>query len=182
MPLPMRRALFVLGWSLSACIVQAPTSEGTQTSAPRPPPAPPVEVKSGANFGDRVELTSVVLSPSRIVTGETLRVALNFKVLAPIDRDYLIFVHVEDVEGRVDRLNVDHPPRAKPTSQWQAGETVRDEFDVPVPAGMPVKGLTLILGLWDPRSDERMTLKNKDVVKNDGRDRVIVATIPVVQP
>jgi hypothetical protein len=182
MPPSMRRALFLFGLSLTACIVQAPTSDGTQASAPRPPPAPPVEVKSGANFGDKVELTSVVLSPSRIYTGETLRVALNFKVLAPIDRDYLIFVHVEDVEGRVDRLNVDHQPRAKPTSQWQPGELVRDEFEVPVPAGMPVKALSLILGLWDPRSDERMPLRNKDVVKNDGRDRLFVATIPVAQP
>jgi hypothetical protein len=28
--------------------------------------------------------------------------------------------------------------------------------------------------------DERMPLKNKDQVRNDGRDRVFVATIPVI--
>jgi hypothetical protein len=91
-------------------------------------------------------------------------------------------VHIEDMEGRVDRLNADHPPRAKPTSQWKAGEMVRDEFDVPVPAGMPVKGLSLLLGLWDPSTDQRMPLRNPGAVKNDGRDRVFVATIPVTQP
>ncbi|MEW5743758.1 MAG: hypothetical protein AB1938_32900 [Myxococcota bacterium] len=176
------RALIVCAVTLTAtaCIIEAPTKEGTQASAPRPPPAPPVEVKNGANFADLVELTSAVLSPSRAVAGEGVRVSLNFKVLGKIERDYMIFVHVEDVDGRVDRLNVDHQPRLKPTSAWQPGETIRDDFEIPIPPTMPVRGLNLILGFWDPRSDERMPLKNKDQVRNDGRDRVFVATIPVI--
>jgi hypothetical protein len=145
-------------------------------------PAPPAEVPSGANFADKVELVSALINPSRVALGESFRVALNFKVLAPIDRDYMIFVHVEDVDGRVDRLNVDHAPRLKPTSTWQPGEVVRDEFEVPVPPSMNVRGLNLVLGLWDPRSDQRMSIKNKEAVRNDGRDRLFVATIPVVQP
>ncbi|GMU60878.1 MAG: hypothetical protein AMXMBFR34_26410 [Myxococcaceae bacterium] len=177
----MRRALlaFVLLLTATACIIEAPTKEGTQATAARPPPAPPAEVKNGANFGDLVELTSAVLAPSRAVAGDGVRVSLNFKVLGKIDRDYMIFVHVEDVDGRVDRLNVDHAPRLKPTSAWQPGETVRDDFEIPIPPTMPVRGLNLVLGFWDPRTDERLPLKNKDQVRNDGRDRVFVATIPV---
>lgn len=182
MPPAMRRALLTSALCLSACIVQAPTTDGTQATAARPAPAPPVQVPNGANFGDRVELTNVILSPSRLVSGDTLHVSLNFKVLAPITGDWSVFVHIEDVEGRVDRLNADHAPRAKPTSQWKVGETVRDDFDVPVPAGMPVKGLSLLLGLWDPTTDQRMPLRNPGAVKNDGRDRVFVASIPVTQP
>jgi hypothetical protein len=167
---------------LPACIIQAPTTEGTQASAPKGPPAPPAEVRNGANFEDLVELTSAIINPSRVVTGESFRVSLNFKVLGKIEQDYMIFVHVEDAEGRVDRLNVDHAPRLKPTSTWQPGEMVRDDFEVPVPPGMPVRGLNLVMGLWDPKTDKRMSLKNKDAVKNDGRDRIFVATIPVTQP
>jgi hypothetical protein len=181
----MRRALRTAAISflaLTACIIQAPTSEGTQRSAPKAPPAPPAEVKNGANFADKVELTSAIINPSKVVAGDSVRVELNFKVLDSIDRDYMIFVHVEDIEGRVDRLNVDHAPRAKPTSMWKPGEVVRDEFEIPVPAGMPVRALNLVLGLWDPKTDQRMTLKNKDAVRNDGRDRIFVATIPVSQP
>jgi hypothetical protein len=179
----MRRALVVTAaLALSSCIIPAPTSEGTQPTAPRVAPAPPAEVPSGANFADKVELTSALINPSRVALGESFRVTLNFKVLAAIDRDYMIFVHVEDVDGRVDRLNVDHAPRLKPTSTWQPGEVVRDEFEVPVPPSMNVRGLNLVLGLWDPRSDQRMTIKNKEAVRNDGRDRLFVATIPVVQP
>lgn len=165
---------------LSACIVEAPTKDGVQTTAPRLPPAPPAEVKSGANFGDSLELTSVVLNPSRGEAGQPVRVTANFKVTKQPDRDYFIFVHVEDVDGKVDRLNIDHPPRAKPTSQWQVGEVVQDVFDIPIPAGMPVRGLSLVLGLWDPKTDQRMPIVNKDLVPTDGRDRLYVAKFPVV--
>ncbi len=165
-----------------SCIVEAPTKEGTQGAAPRLPPAPPQEFKSGANFGDVLELVSVVISPGRGETGQPVRVLANFRVKAKIDRDYMIFVHVEDVDGRVDRLNVDHAPRAKPTSLWVPGELVQDEFDIPIPAGMPVRGLSLVLGFWDPKADQRLPIVNKDQVPNDGRDRLFVAKFPVAPP
>src|SRR4051812_34322226 len=172
----MRLWLFLAALLLNvACIVEAPTKEGTQGSAPKAPPAPPQEFKSGANFGDVIELSSVVLSPSRGEAGMPVRVMANFKVLAKIDRDYVIFVHVEDVDGRGDRLNVDHPPRLKPTSQWAPGEVVQDVFDIPIPPGMPVRGLSLVLGFWDPKSDQRLPIQNKDQVPTDGRDRLFVA-------
>lgn len=162
------------------CIVEPPLAGGAQPTPAALTPAPPAEVKSGANFGDAIELSSVVLSPSRGVTGMPVRVAANFKVLSKIDRDYYLFVHVEDVDGRVDRINIDHPPRAKPTSQWAVGEVVQDVFDIPIPAGMPVRGLSLILGFWDPKSDQRLSIVNKDQVPTDGRDRLFVAKFPVV--
>ncbi len=178
----MRPLLALLFLSLTGCIVEAPTKEGTQATALKTalPPAPPAEIKSGANFGDALELTSVILNPSRGEVGQPVRVTANYKVLKQLDRDYLIFVHVEDVDGRLDRLNVDHPPRAKPTSQWQVGEIVQDVFDIPIPATMQVRGLSLVMGFWDPKSDQRLTIVNKDQVPTDGRDRLFVAKFPVV--
>lgn len=177
----MRPWLLIAALFLStACIVEAPTKEGTKGTAPALPPAPPQEFKSGANFGDAIELSSVVLSPSRGEPGQPVRVLANFKVLAKIDRDYMIFVHVEDVDGRVDRLNVDHAPRSKPTSLWVPGEIVQDVFDIPIPPGMPVRGLSLVLGFWDPKTDQRLPIINKEQVPNDGRDRLFVAKFPVV--
>lgn len=178
----MRTCLVVCALALTACIVEAPTKEGTQHQGPRLPPAPPTDVKSGAIFGEAIELSHVTLSPSRGVTGEPVRVTLHFKSLKQLERDYFIFVHVEDVDGRVDRLNVDHPPRAKPTSAWQPGETLQDVFDVPIPPGMQVRGLSLVVGFWDPKTDQRLPITNKDQVPNDGRDRLYLAKFPVAQP
>ena len=164
----------------TGCIVEPPVKEGVQPAPAVLTPAPPAEVKSGANFGDAIELSSVFLNPSRGVTGMPVRVQANFRVLSKPDRDYFIFVHVEDVDGKIDRLNVDHPPRAKPTSQWQAGEMVQDVFDIPIPPGMPVRGLSLVMGFWDPKTDQRLPIVNKDAVPHDGKDRLFVAKFPVV--
>lgn len=166
--------------SSAGCIVEPPLAGGAQPTPAALTPAPPAEVKSGANFGDAIELQNVVINPSRGVAGMPVRVTLNFKVLQKIDKDYFIFVHVEDVDGRVDRLNVDHPPRAKPTSQWQPGEMVQDTFDIPIPPNMPVRGLSLLLGFWEPQSNQRLPIVNKDAVPNDGTGRLIVAKFPVV--
>jgi hypothetical protein len=178
----MRTALLTsaLCLSLTACIVQAPTSEGTQASGPRAAPVGPAEVRLGANFGDKVELVNAILNPGRATVGESVHVTLNFRVLDTLDRDWFLFVHVEDVDGRIDRYNVDHAPRAKPTTQWAKGEVVRDDFDVPIPSGLSVRGLNLLVGFWDPRApDNRLALKNRDQVRNDGLNRVLLATIPV---
>lgn len=174
----MRRSLSVLLLLLTACIVEAPTKDGVQGSGPKAAPAPPAEVKSGANFGDAFELTSAILNPSRGTPGESVRVLMNFKVMKQPDRDYGIFVHIEDVDGRAERFNVDHAPR-KPTSQWQPGEVVQDMFEIPIPPTMQVRGLSLLIGFWDPSTGQRLPIVNKDAVPNDGRDRLVVARFPV---
>lgn len=177
------RALLLANALLAGCIIQAPTSEGTQGTARALPPAPPLEVKVGANFDDKAELVSVILSPSRGVPGESVKVLANYKVNAAFDTDYTVFVHVEDVDGRVDRINVDHVPGrgSMPTSKWKVGETVRDEFDIPIPPGYPVRGLNIMLGLWDPRTDARCKIVNANQLRTDGRDRLFVANFQVAQ-
>ncbi len=163
------------------CIVPAPTSESGPTRADRPA-ARPIELRSGANFGDKLELTSVILGNDKGYPGEGMRMLLNLKVLSQLDADYMVFVHVEDVDGRADRLNVDHAPArgAVPTSKWEVGQTIRDEFEVPIPPGMNVRGLNVLLGFWDPKTDARLSIKNGDQVRHDGRDRLVAASFPVV--
>src|SRR5437870_4061118 len=105
----------------TACIVPAPSSEKTpEKQKAAGPPAAPIEVRNGANFEDKVELVGATLAPGRVAPGEALRVTAFFKVLDTLPDDYMIFVHVEDVDGRVDRLNADHAPvqGSYPTSKW----------------------------------------------------------------
>ena len=183
----MKRPVAVLLSALvifSACIVEAPTSEGTKATAPKLPPAPPAEMRSGAQFGEALELSSVIINPSRGVTGEAVRVGARFHVIKPVPADYMVFVHVEDADGRSDRINVDHAPMRgqRTTSSLKAGEDFVDEFDIPIPPNMPVRGLTLILGFWDPKTDARLPITNPDKVRTDGNNRLIVGAFPVVQP
>src|SRR3954462_9792652 len=104
----MKRAGLVMVMLCAGCIVPAPSSEKTpdrQKAAAAAAPVAPIEVKNGANFEDKVELVGAMLAPGRVAPGEALRVTAYFRVMDEIKDDYMIFVHVEDVDGKVDRLN-----------------------------------------------------------------------------
>lgn len=177
-------ALLVPASLLSACIVEAPggssPNERRQAVVAQ---VPPLSVRNGANLEDKVELVGATVNPGRVSPGDATRVTVYFKVLKPLEEDYLVFVHVEDAEGRMERLNVDHKPAGGlyPTTQWKAGETVKDEFAFQLPAGAPARQLNLWLGLWDPKTDARLQLKNPDAVRNDGRSRILLVQVPVEQ-
>jgi hypothetical protein len=182
---PSLLALLVPVSLLSACIVEAPggssPNERRQAVVAQ---VPPLSVRTGANFEDRVELVGATVNPGRIAPGEATRVTAYFKVLKPLEEDYMVFVHVEDPSGQMERLNADHKPAGGlyPTTQWKAGETVKDEFNLVLPAGAPARQLNLWVGFWEPRTDARLLLKNPDAVRNDGHSRVLLVQVPVEQP
>jgi hypothetical protein len=180
----MRRlALFALLALAPACIVEAP-SGGDGEKPKVAVNAQPATVKNGAVLGDKIELLGAMFQPGQAVPGEPVHVALYFRVLDTIDQDYSIFVHVEDADGHVQRANFDHPPAQGryPTSQWKKGETIRDDFQLLVPAGVQLRAINLYVGLWQPQSDQRLPVTNADKVRTDGQNRVMIAQLPVVQP
>jgi hypothetical protein len=168
----------------SGCIVEAPSAEkGTskQGRAVVVTKVPPLSVTSGARLDDKLELMGATVTPGRVLPGETFKVSAVFKVLAPVETDYMVFVHVDDADGRTDRINVDHRPAggAYSTDQWKKDEMVKDEFSVYVPPGMNARRLLLFVGLWDPKTDSRMKVTNPEAVRTDGKDRILLAEIPV---
>lgn len=169
---------------LGGCIVEAPggasPEERRQAVVSE---VPPLQLKTGANLGGRVELVGATVQPGRIRPGEPARVTAYFRVLKPLEADYMVFVHVEDADGRMERLNIDHKPASGlyPTTSWKPGETVKDEFNLLLPANVPARAVNLWLGLWDPATDTRLKLTNPDAVRNDGRDRILLAQVPVAQ-
>ncbi|HLL52667.1 MAG TPA: hypothetical protein VK447_03915 [Myxococcaceae bacterium] len=171
----------------SGCIVEAPS--GGQ----KPPPEveraramtrdlPAMTVKLSANLEDKVEVVNAILQPGQVAPGEPAKVTVFFKTLEEMSADYMIFVHVEDVDNRVERMNLDHKPAGGqyPTNQWKKGEIIKDEFVVYVPP-LPIRALNVWMGFWEPKTDTRLRLRNVDQVRNDGRDRLMIMQIPVVR-
>src|SRR5207248_3278791 len=143
--------------------------------------APPLQLQVGANLEDKVELLGVTVTPGMVLPGESMKVTAYFRVIEQLDNDYMVFVHADDPMNSSDRINADHRPAGGvyPTTQWKKGETVKDEFNVYVPPGMPARSLNLFMGLWDPKTDARLKLKNVDKVRSDGNNRILVAQIPL---
>lgn len=181
---PLLSAALLAVASLSGCIVSAPTGDsGGQPAAPAGQPRVPAGsmVRVGANLGGKVELVGYSLDTPAVTPGQPLKVVLGLRVLEPIPDDTLVFVHVEDADGRMERMNVDHriAGGAVPANTYKKGDAVRDEFQVLLNPGMEVRAINLYVGLWNASTDERFKLTNPDTVRNDGRDRVLLAQVPV---
>jgi hypothetical protein len=177
----MRRtlALVTLLTILPACIVEAPSSSDKANPQQQRSQAKAVPVKNGAVLGDLAELVGATFAPPSVTPGDGTRVVLVFRAIKPTTDDWQVFVHIEDAEGRGERLNADHPLRV-PTSSWKAGELVQDEFLVTLPPGWKARAVYVFVGLWLPGSNARMKIRNPESVRTDGNDRILLAQLPVV--
>ncbi len=179
----------LLASASTACLVEAPGSRVPGSGEPAMNAetlvanSAPSRVENGANFEDKLEVVDVVFNPGRALPGEAVQVTARYRVLEKIPQDYLVFVHAEDVDGKLERMNFDHPPArgTRPTSTWEKGDVIEDTFvvNVPAAASQELRGLNLWAGFWHAQTDTRLALKNPDKVRNDGRNRILLGTLKV---
>ncbi len=138
------------------------------------PPKP--EHPIGATFGGAVELIGVDIEPDRPAPGQRLVVTWYWRSLAPVEDDYMVFVHLDSTVAP-RRFNMDHHPvqGLHPVMAFEPGELVEDVQRVTLPRDYPVGEAKLWVGLF--LRDERMPVTGK--VRTDGHHRVEAATIHV---
>jgi hypothetical protein len=101
------------------------------------------------NFADQIELLGYDLESRAVKPGESLRVTLYWRALAPMRESYRVFVHVigknDASAGGADVI----PARgAFPTLYWKPGDALRDVVTIPIsPNAMPGK-YALEIGLY----------------------------------
>src|SRR5687767_7996678 len=102
-PLQVMRIRHVLIFAAAllplGCIVEAPTASSAQPGAgpiavPQRAAAAvqPMQVKVGANLGDKLELVGAIIDPGVVTPGLPAKVTLFFKVLATVPEDWMVFV------------------------------------------------------------------------------------------
>ena len=77
-----------------------------------------------------------------------------------MERSYKVFVHVLDTSGNKVVAQRDAEPldgRA-PTASWEPDEVLEDELHVQLPPGLAVGAYPIELGVYEPRSGERLLL------------------------
>ncbi|MBN1977792.1 MAG: glycosyltransferase family 39 protein [Anaerolineae bacterium] len=104
-------------------------------------PAP--EAATDYRFGDGIALVGYDLEED----GQELRLILHWASLAPVDRDYTVFVHLVGPDGAL--AQADGPPAGGdyPTSLWEYGEIVFDERSIPT-QDLPAGTYHLRLGMY----------------------------------
>jgi len=120
------------------------------------------------SFGEEIALLGYDLDQDRISPGESLTVTLYWKALAPIDENYLLFIHLLGA-NQVMVAQIDtHPGWGNyPTSLWRPGEVIVDTYTLPIPpAALTPNQLQFEVGLWRPREGLRLR-----VTDSTGADR-----------
>lgn len=112
----------------------------------------------GWRFGDFAELIGVTPAARSAAAGETLPVEVCWRVLAPADKNYTVFVQAIGPEEAVVAARYTYPGLGSyPTAIWEPGQVFCDTVRLPIP---PDLARTLVyrlsVGLLDDESDRRL--------------------------
>ena len=114
-------------------------------------PALPLKDSAAINFGDTITLLGYDIAPT--ASGSTLPVTLFWQVDNPATADYTPFLQLEDAWGhRWSQAET----FAYPAEQWEPGETIIQQVQLPVPPGTPPGKYRLRGGLFDPGTSQRL--------------------------
>ena len=119
---------------------------------------PPMQVVSGAHWGDCITLLGYNLSVVPLADGGQIQALLFWRSDRSVGTDYVVFVHLL---GPNDSMATQHDgPTAggeRLTSSWQPGEVIADRHTLSFDA-LPAADYHLIVGLYAPATGQRLAV------------------------
>ncbi|HEU5104053.1 MAG TPA: hypothetical protein VFU22_33785 [Roseiflexaceae bacterium] len=137
------------------------------TTTDRPPHPLTLEV------GDDMRLEGYAIDRTSARPGESLLLTLWWQAQAALGDERSVLVQLLDRGGAIV-AQADGPPArgGRPTSQWQAGDTVIDSRQVALPAELAPGEYTLVFGMYRWPSLERLALRSGEARLPDDVARV----------
>ena len=134
----------------------------------------PLEV----NLGNQVELIGYDIEEEEVEVGGRVQLTLYWRALAQLERDYTVFTHLIDEDGRIWGQQ-DNQPRGGtyPTSLWDEGEVVKDEYDLMVDREARPGEYHLVTGMYVLDTGERLPVHDEDGVRVRGDQAVLVTLV-----
>ena len=113
-----------------------------------------------ARVGDAFVLVAYVLRAD--LPARRVHLTLYWQTLAGTENDYTVFVHLVDSSGKIVAQKDAAPLDGKfPTSAWEAGETIREQYDFHIPADSPWPSAVEI-GMYTPGDLKRLGVGAED--------------------
>jgi len=130
------------------------------------------------NFGNRIALIGYDMDRRFASPGETIHLILYWRTLAKMEENYSVFTHILGEENRI-WAQKDSWPRGgdAPTSTWQPGQTIADEYALTIYADTPHDAYDVEIGLYLAATGDRLR-----IVGPGGRlldDRVLLSKVRV---
>jgi len=109
-------------------------------------------------FDDQIKLLGYDISREAVRPGESLDVTLYWQALAPMERNYSVFVHLLDENDLVLASQDTFPGQGTyPTRLWRVGDAIADVYTIVVPPTAFTPSLAqLEVGLYEFDSGKRL--------------------------
>ncbi len=137
-----------------------------------------IENPRQVNLGDKVTFLGYELDESIINPGERIHLVLYWQAQAEMNRDYTVFTHLLDAKSHTRAQEDSQPQRGNyPTSIWDEGEMVRDEYELEVGPGTPSGDYMIEVGMYLLEAGERLPVLEEGRVVSDRillEDRVVI--------
>jgi len=119
-----------------------------------PETGPPV-----AELEPGIALADVTITPQTATAGTDVQIGVTWIVSAPPGRALTTFIHLGR-PGEEPLASGDSPPLDGhyPTDLWAAGEVIKDQYTVRIPAGLAPGSYPILLGMYDPVDSSRLPL------------------------
>ena len=125
---------------------------------------------AGVAWGD-LRLSEVRIG-AQVAANDIIPVALTWQAVAPLSHNYKVFVHALAADGfSVAQHDAMPLNDLRPMTTLPVNEAVRDHHGLALPAGYTGE-LTLVLGLYDPETNQR-------ILTRDGRDQIEIGRVQV---
>ncbi len=171
----LRLALF----DQNTTVQLAQIRDGEIVTARRLFASPPLPHPLYANLGNQVDLLGYGLRPESLSPGDTIYLTLYWRATGDIDMDYTVFTHMIDGEENILAQHDSQPEDGNyPTSQWLEGEIVRDEHALQAGTGLRPRDYTLVVGMYDLESGDRLLAYDQDGLLMPQR-RIVLTRIQV---
>jgi hypothetical protein len=117
---------------------------------------------ASATFGQAIQLQTVEVFDPAPEPGGLLRLRLTWRALAPIPQVYKVFTHLFTGDRIVAQHDGQPVGELRPTTTWQAGETIVDQFAIQLPPDAPAGAYQLRVGVYDLATQARLPMTLPD--------------------
>jgi uncharacterized membrane protein len=136
---------------------------GEITSAERIYSLPGSAHPSGYRLGEQVRLVGYEVVPESPTADEAVLIKLYWQAAGAVSADFTVFTHLVGSDERIVAQHDGQPDGGRyPTSQWLEGEIIADEhLLVPAPGYGPGE-YSLVAGMYDLESGERLPVYDEN--------------------
>jgi 4-amino-4-deoxy-L-arabinose transferase-like glycosyltransferase len=138
------------------------------------PPAPPAQ-RLAVGWENGLQLVGADPFSSTVTAGEHLSLRLVWRTTRPVTQNYTAFLHLAGADG-IPLAQDDRAPAGGfyPTSAWAVEEWMEDVYTIAVPATTPAGVYRLLVGFYDPVTNQRL-------LRDDGADAFVLGGVEVTR-